>query len=142
MAIIRWDPFKEFDRFFGEDWGLVPMWKGGSQFRSPALDIYQTDKDVVAELEVPAGIDPEKIEILVEDGMLTVRGKSEEEHEEKDKHYHRREIHRGEFERSVMLPTAVKGGEADAAYEKGILKIVIPRAEESKPRKVEVKVRK
>lgn len=142
MAIIRWDPFREFDRFFSDDWGLVPMWKGSSQFRLPAIDVYQTDKDVVAELEVPAGIDPERIEISVEDGTLTLRGRSEERREEKDKHYYRKEIHRGEFERSVALPTAVKSGEAEATYEKGILKVTIPRAEESKPRKVEVKIKK
>lgn len=142
MSLIRWDPFKDFRPFFEDDWGLVPMVKGDRGFGMPALDVYQTDTDVVAEVGVPAGVDPEKIDISIEGDTLTVRGETEEEHETKEKHYYRKEIRKGAFERSIMLPAAVKTGEAEAHYERGVLKITMPKAEESKVKRVEVKIKK
>lgn len=127
---------------FDEDWGLVPMMKSGTAMRMPAIDVSQTDKDVVVELEVPAGIDPEKVDISLEGDMLTARGHAEEEHEEKNKNYHRKEIRRGSFERSVILPAKVKADMADAMCEKGILKITIPKVEPEQAKKVQVKIKK
>lgn len=142
MALIRWDPFHEFDRMFDEDWGLVPMMKSGRAMQIPALDVSQTDKDVVVELEVPAGIDPEKVDIAIEGDILTARGSAEEEHEEKNKHYHRKEIRRGSFERSVMLPAKVKADAAEAMCEKGILKITTPKVEPEQAQKISVKMKR
>lgn len=142
MPIIRWDPLREFDRFFHEDWGLVPMLKKSVPFDLPSMDVYQTDDAVVAELQVPAGIKPERVEVVVEDNMLTIRGESEEEKEEKKKDYVRREIRRGSFERSVMLPARVKEDAAQANYENGVLKVTLPKTEEPKGKKVQVNVKK
>lgn len=142
MALIRFDPFRDFDRFFEDNWGLVPMIRRGGEVRFPAMDVYQTDKDVVVEMEVPAGIDPERVDVSVEGETLTVRGETKEEKEEKEKHYYRKEIRKGSFERSVMLPAAVKGDAAEALYEKGLLKITIPKVKEEKTKRVTVRVRK
>jgi len=116
--------------------------KSGRAMQIPAIDVSQTDKDVMVELEVPAGIDPEKIDITIEGDMLTARGSVEEEHEEKNKHYHRKEIRRGSFERSVMLPAKVKTDAAEAVCEKGILKITIPKVEPEQAKRVNVKMKK
>jgi len=142
MAIMRWDPFRELDRFFDEDWGLVPMIRGGLRMAAPRIDVYQNENEVVAEVEVPAGIDPEKVHVSVEGDVLTVKGAVDESHEERNKNYYRREIRKGSFERSVMLPTTVKADRAEAVAEKGILKIILPKSEEAKAKTVEVKVKK
>ncbi|TSC68489.1 MAG: HSP20 family protein [Parcubacteria group bacterium Gr01-1014_66] len=106
------------------------------------MDIYQTDKDVVVELEVPAGIDPEKIEVSVEGDTCTARGMIEDTQEEKDKNYYRKEIRRGSFERSVMLPTHVKAEDATAVCEKGVLRVTIPKAVGERAQRIHVQVKK
>jgi HSP20 family protein len=111
-------------------------------FGMPAVDVYQTEKEVVAELEVPAGIDPEKIEVIVEDNTLTVRGATEEKKEEKERNYYRKEMRHGSFERTILLPSKVNEKKTNAHCEKGILKIVMPKLEEARKQKVQVTVKK
>lgn len=141
MALIPWRPFHDLDRFFeDEDWFLpiVPRWK----VTEPTMDLYETEKDVVAEMEVP-DIDPAKIDIEVEGDVLRVSGKTEEKKEEKEKNYWRREIRRGAFERMVRLPAAVHKDKIDATYEKGLLKIVMQKEEAKlKTKKIPVKEKK
>lgn len=144
MALIRWDPFHELDRMFDEDWGLVPMTKYVNRtLWSPAIDVSQTDKDVIVEVAIPAGIDPEKVDISIEGDILTARGDTGEiEKEQNEKHYHRREIRRESFERPVMLPAKVKADAAEAVCEKGILKITVPKVKPEQAKKVSVKMKK
>lgn len=140
MAIIRWRPFRDFDRFFEEDWETSPMVPSrGVKF--PDVDIYQTDKNVVVEMPL-AGVKPEDVDISVENDILIVKGESKEEKEEKKKTYWKKEIRRGSFERSVALPTEVKGQRADAESKDGMLRITLPKAKPKKAKKVKVKMRK
>ncbi len=104
------------------------------------MDVYETDKDVVAEVSIP-DFDPEKIDVSVKDGVLTVSGKLDEKEEEKDKGYWRKEIRKSSFERMVRLPVAVKEDAVDATYERGVLKIVMPKAEAKPPSKIKIKVK-
>jgi HSP20 family protein len=104
------------------------------------MDIYETDKNVVAEVNIP-DFDPKKVDVSVEDNVLRVSGKMEEKKEEKEKGYWRKEIRKGSFERMMRLPVAVKENEVDAVYEKGVLKITMPKVKiEPKP-KVQIKVK-
>jgi len=105
-----------------------------------AVDVYEEGKNIVAEMQLP-GIDPEKVNISVEDGYLVVSGSREEEKEKKEKHYYSKEIRRGSFERAVRLPSAVVADKAEATYENGVLKVTVPKKEEQKG-KVHVKVAK
>jgi len=141
MALIPWHPFRDIDRWFGEDWDWIPMFPRRI-FSEPAMNVYQTDKDVVVELGLPGGIDPKKVDISVEGDILTVKGEHEEKKEEKDKHYIRREISRGAFERMISLPVAVKSDKVDASYKDGLLKIVLPKKEMKRAKKIKVKVKK
>ena len=125
MDLIPFNPFKGLEQWFeDEDWALPVV--SQSSFKEPAMDIYQTDKDVIAELNVP-DFDPEKIDISVKNQVLTVKGESEKKEEEKKKNYWRKEIRRGSFEKAIRLPVEIDEDKVEASYEKGILKIVMPK---------------
>jgi len=139
MPIIPWRPFGDLDKFFSDDEWLFPVWHLKQE---PAMDIYETDKDVVVKVNLP-GVDPEKVEISVENGMLKVSGKMEEKQEEKKKDYYRKEIRYGSFERIAKLPAEVKEKEIEATYDKGVLEIVMPKVEKAKAeKKIKIKVKK
>jgi HSP20 family protein len=139
MSLIPWRPFSDWDKFFGdEDW-LLPVLPRLNMTK-PAMDVRETDKEVIAEVEIP-GFDPEKVEVSVKGGVLRVSGKMDEKKEEKEKGYWRREIRTGSFERMVRLPVAVKEDAVEATYEKGILKIVMPKAETKPSSKVKIRVK-
>jgi len=111
--------------------------------RTPRMDIYETDGEVVAEVELP-GVDPKNIEVEVKDNYLRVEAKAEEKKEEKKKGYYRKEISAGYYKRVVPLPVEVIGEKAEASFEGGLLKVVIPKKkpvkkEEKKPIKIKVK---
>lgn len=138
MSIVRNDPFRDLGRFFEDDlFGFVPAVR---RTLEPAMDVYQTDHELVVELQVPK-IEPKDIKVTVEDGVLKVEGGTSEDHEESKKEYFRREIRRGQFVRMLSLPVSVKGHEAKASFEHGVLKITLPKTEESKPKAIEIEVK-
>lgn len=140
MAIVKWDPFRGLDRIFEEDFPFSPLRAAIPSDLS--VDVYEKKGDVVAEMHI-AGIDPEKLDVTVEDNYLRVSGAKEEEKEEKEKNYYYKEIQRGAFERTIRLPDNIKGSEAKATYENGVLKVVVPKADaEKKHNKVKVEVKK
>ena len=136
-SITPWDPFEEFDNFFERN--LPKAWSEEWEM-APACDVYQKDNEVVVETSVP-GIDSDKIDISIEDDVLTIKGETEKKEEVKKEDYFRKEIRKGSFSRVVGLPVPVKPDEASAKFDNGILKISIHKAEpvkESKRIKVEV----
>ncbi len=130
--LIPFMPSNDLSRFFRDEF------LGADFF--PALDVYQDKDNVVAELSVP-GIDPDKVDITIENDVLTVSGSSEEKQEVKREDYYRKEVRTGSFSRSVVLPMAVKGNDAQAHYDKGVLTITMPKEESVKPKKVTVSVK-
>jgi len=132
--------FFDMDKFFDEENlrfpRLFPI-----KLSEPALDLYETDKEIVAELSAP-GFDPKKIEATVENQCLRLKGTMEKEKEEKKKEYWRKEISKGSFERLVRLPAAVNEKKIKASYKKGVLKIVMPKATVAKNKKIKIKVEK
>jgi len=138
MALIKWTPFGDLDRFF-EDEDFIPMIPTIKAFR-PEVDVYEEKNKVVVEMPL-AGVDPKKVDISVEDRGLTVKGSTEEKKEEKKKDYYRKEIRRGSFERYITLPTEVRGDKAKAESVDGMLKIVIPKKAVTRKKKVAVKVK-
>lgn len=135
-GLIQWSPvfpFRDFDKFLQEG-----SWDG-MDF-NPAMDIYQDKDNVIVETSLP-GVNPEKVEITIENDVLTISGQAEDQKEVKRENYYRKEIYQGSFSRAVILPMRVKADEAQAQSEKGILKITIPKAEEVKPKKIAIKVK-
>lgn len=141
-GLIRWNPFldnfEEMDKMFSD---FSPVLSGGQAGFMPAIDMYEDKNSVTVETEL-AGIDPEKVDISIENDVLTIKGESEKKSEVEDKNYYKKEIRRGSFYRSVPLPTHVVGDKASAVAEDGVLKISIPKAPELKPRTIKIKTSK
>jgi len=155
MAIVKWQPFRglrdwdpfaqipslrrEMDRLFfqypsrigREEEALAPgVW-------APVVDIYETDEKMVIKVELP-GLKKEDIDIEVRDNTLTLKGERKFEKETKEENYHRVERAYGSFQRSFTLPSTIKQEGIEAAFKDGILEISLPKAEEAKPKKVEI----
>lgn len=138
MPIIKHDPFGEVEKFFEDDFfGFFPAVR---RHFAPPMDIYQTNNDLIIELQLSKDV-ADKISISIEEGILSIKRGEEKEEEVKDKNYYRREIRKGSFSRSVALPFPVKEEEIKAVYENGVLKIILPKTEAKKPKKIEVEVK-
>jgi HSP20 family protein len=105
----------------------------------PALDMSETEEGYLVEAAVP-GLKPEDLEITVENNVLTLKGETRQQAEDKKRNYHRIERRFGSFQRTIGLPTTVKADAIKASLSDGILRLEIPKAEEVKPRKISVNV--
>lgn len=143
--LIRWEPAREFmtlreamdhlfDDAFTRPLSVRDGWSG------PAVDMYQTDDEVVVKASIP-GFKADDVQINVTGDILTLRGEIKREEEKKDKAWHIREQRWGSFERSVAMPTAVVADKAKAEFENGILTVTLPKAEEVKPKTITVKAK-
>jgi len=120
----------------------LPFWGGsGSQSQlfsgwTPALDLYQNNDNVVAVVELP-GLRKEDIEISLQDGTLTISGERKEEATQENGAA-RTERFTGKFRRSISLPTRVDANNVSATYKDGILTVTLPKAEEAKPKQIQI----
>jgi HSP20 family protein len=144
--LIRWEPAREMmtlreamDRLF-DDAFTRPLSLSGSNWSIPAVDMYQTDNEVVVKVALP-GIKADEVQINVTGEVLTLKGETKHENETKEKAYHIREQRWGSFERSLVLPTEVVADKAKADFENGILTITLPKAEEVKPKTITIKTK-
>jgi len=127
------------DRLF-DDAFTRPLNLRDGGWSSPAIDMYQTDDEVVVKAALP-GFKADEVQINVTGDVLTLRGEMKHEEEQKDKAWHIREHRWSSFERSITLPTNVKADKAVADYENGILTVTLPKAEEVKPKTITVKAK-
>jgi HSP20 family protein len=103
------------------------------------VDIFERGEDIVLRAELPA-VRKEDLDLKVENNVLTLRGEKRRDETVKDEHYHRTERHYGMFTRSFTLPSTVDTAGIQASYKDGVLEVVLPKAEEAKPKQIEVKV--
>ncbi|MFA4966421.1 MAG: Hsp20/alpha crystallin family protein [Thermoleophilia bacterium] len=144
MAIIRWDPFREMTQVQNQFNRLVDqVWSGRQERESwlPAVDVFDRQDAVVLKAEL-AGMDPDDIQIEVEDNVLTIKGERKFEEKVDNERYYRVERRFGSFQRSLALPQGVRADEIGAAYDDGILTVTVPKAEEEKPKRIEVRAKK
>ena len=142
MSLIPWRPFWDMENWFEEEPRLLGKFEDFPIMKAPKVDIYKTKKDVVVEIELP-GVDPKKIKVEVEDNALKIEAGKEIKKEEKGKDYYRKEISSSFYKRVILLPVEVVEKKANANYEDGILKVVIPRKKIKKvdSKKVQIKVK-
>lgn len=117
--------------------GLADLSKGFI----PAVDVYENGNDVIVETPL-AGVDPKDVEVTVDGGVLTLRGKTEHKKEVDEKDYIYKEVRYGAFQRKIALPAQVVGEKAQATSEHGMLRITIPKAKGDKKKAVKVEVKK
>ncbi len=145
--LARWEPMgatslrQAMDRLFEDSFvrpaGLFPTIRG----ESPAIDMYQTDKEVVVKASLP-GLKAEDVDISVTGDVLTIRGEHKEEQEVSEENYFRKEMRYGSFTRSLAIPVPVKVDKADAVYENGVLTLTMPKSEAVQPKAIKVKAGK
>ena len=118
------------------DDGDVTPWSGGSW--APALDVAEKEDAFRVMVELP-GMKSEDIDISVQGNVLSISGEKKETTEEKDKNYPYTERRFGAFRRDVTLPAGVEAGKIEAQFRDGVLSITLPKSEEEKPKKIQVK---
>jgi HSP20 family protein len=126
---------REMDRLFGSFWGGASPTSGSGVF--PAFNVREDGEKYYVEAEIP-GIKPEDIDIAVEGNTLTIRGERKSDGME-NAGYHRRERKAGKFQKALTLPAEVNGEAVGAEYKEGVLRVVLPKAEHAKPKKITVK---
>jgi HSP20 family protein len=133
------DPLREMQRLQRE---MNRVFTGLEQPLSqevPLVNAWVGEGDVVVTAELP-GVDPAKVDISVVGNTLTISGTRDADPLKEGESYHRQERHYGRFSRSLQLPFHVEVGKVEARYERGLLRITLPRAEADKPRKIAVQV--
>jgi HSP20 family protein len=145
MALVRWEPFRELAALQNEmgRWmsqvagvGTLPG-NGQSSAWMPAVDVWETDKELVLSFDLP-GIPEDKIAVELEDNILTVSGERERTQEHSNDRFYRFERRYGSFSRSVTLPTGVNEDSIQADYRDGVLEVRVPKPEEQKPKRIQI----
>jgi len=130
MSLIRYSPrslapWFDLDRFFGD---IEPVSAASERTWAPAVDIYEGEKEITLSADLP-DMDEKNIDIRVEEGQLTLRGERKFEKDEEKENYHRVERSYGSFVRTFGLPDTVDPDGIKAKYDKGVLKVTLPKRE-------------
>jgi len=146
MTIVRYDPFRDLrtlqeevnrlfstnlTRAFDDDQGI------GRGAWAPSVDIYENKDQIVLEAELP-GMNQDDFDLSVENNVITLRGERKFEKTEETDNYHRVERSYGAFTRSFTLPQTVSPEGATAEYNNGVLRVTLPKREETKARRIQV----
>jgi HSP20 family protein len=127
---------RAMDRLFDDAWeGRGAGWRRGARVAVLPVDVYSTADELVIQASVP-GLNPEDVEITIEGDTLTVKGETKPPLENVD--YHIQERRYGPFGRTLTLNMPVQADQAEAVFEKGVLTLTIPKAEELKPKVIKV----
>ena len=137
--ITRIDPFRELASFFENFSGPTGKDQLTSGSFVPPVDVYEDEHSLILKLEVP-GVNEEDLNVSVENDTLTVQGERKFEKEEKEENYRRVERQYGTFTRTFTLPQTVDSENVSANYDKGVLKITLPKKAEAKPKQIKVNV--
>jgi HSP20 family protein len=146
MALIRWRPMRglvdiqeEINRMFEDIAGSADGERGMSKL-SPPADVIENKDSFVVRAELP-GLKKEDVKVTLQNNVLILSGEKKKETEEKNEAYHRVERSYGSFYRSFELPVAVDANNIKADFKDGILKVVLPKIEEAKPKEIEISVK-
>lgn len=142
MAITQYRPSGDLFAPFFEDFLGRPY--TGSRMpnllRAPEADVMETEREIQVHLEMP-GMKPEEIDIGLENNILTISGEKRQERTEGDEKntWHLSERRYGQFSRSFVLPRDVEADQIQASFEDGVLRVVIPKSERARRRKIDVR---
>ncbi len=144
MALVRFEPFRELaalqsemGRWMNALGGATTMGNGQSSTWLPAVDVWETESELVLSFDLP-GIQEDKISVELDDNVLTVSGERERAQEHSSERFYRFERRFGTFSRSVTLPAGVSESDIVAKYNDGVLEIRVPKPEEQKPKRIQI----
>jgi HSP20 family protein len=129
---------REIDRLFEEPFSLLAPSTSFFEGWTPAVDIYEDNDKYVVKAELP-GMKKEDIEVSLDGNTLSLSGERKQEEEKQEGENYRSERFFGRFQRSITLPAPVQAVKIEAAYKDGILTVTLPKAEEAKPKQIQVK---
>jgi HSP20 family protein len=147
-TMMRWDPFQDLRSAQDEMAQMSPMLahalglhaqqQGSATAWAPALDISERKDAYLVTVELP-GVEADDLEITMEDGLLTIQGERQFTSESSEEQFHRIERRYGAFRRSITLPAQVQAEQIEASFDNGVLQIVVPKMEEAKPKRIQVR---
>jgi HSP20 family protein len=136
----RWfDEFlpSHFMHPFNHNWPAWPNLDIQTKGRFPKVDVIDKDTEILIRAELP-GVKKEDLDISLQDDILTIKASSRNEKEEEEGEYHRREISRGEFQRTMTLPSAIVGDKAKSSFKNGVLELTIPKEKLTKRKTIKI----
>ena len=141
--LTRWDPFKEMlawrsamDRMFDRAIAAPDAWMETDSWNL-ALDVAETGDEFLVKASLP-GVKPDDLEITYNSNVLTIKGETKEEKDVEEQRFHLRERRYGSFSRSISLPATVRQEAIEATYDAGVLTLHLPKAEEAKPKRIQI----
>jgi HSP20 family protein len=146
MAIVKYNPMRELrsmqeqmSRLLDMAWNREPGEDMKEGVWQPPVDIFEDKDSVVIKAELP-GIDQKDIDIKIEESTLNIRGERKYEEDIRKENYHRVERFYGGFQRTFSLPNTIDQERVKASCDKGVLTVVLPKREETKPKQIKVDV--
>jgi HSP20 family protein len=151
--MMRWDPFQDLrsaqdemaqmtqmSPMLAHALGLhgQPQGSATATAWAPALDISERKDAYLVTVELP-GIEADDLQITLEDGLLTIQGERAFAQESSEQQFHRVERRYGAFRRSITLPAQVQAEQIEASFDNGVLQIVVPKMEEAKPKRIQIR---
>lgn len=152
MALVRFRPFSQspddpfrdvtdiqgqMNRLFDSLLGRPSPMAGLERMWAPAVDVYETEDELVIAAELP-GLNQKDVHLTLAGDMLTLRGERQRSHEVTPDSYYRAERWWGKFERTLPLPIPVEAGKVKAAYRDGVLTVTLPKADEIKQKEIKI----
>ncbi|HET9218350.1 MAG TPA: Hsp20/alpha crystallin family protein [Terriglobia bacterium] len=144
MNLVRWTPFhdmtllqNQMNRLFDGTLQGWPSEADGTRNWVPPADIHETDNDLIVTTDLP-GVDPKNIDVRVERNVLSITGERHFERKVENENFHRVERMYGGFARSFTLSTPVQADKIQATYKDGVLRISLPKAEQAKPKRIQI----
>jgi HSP20 family protein len=139
--MVRWEPFREvavlqneMSRFMN---GLLEDSGRATRHWVPALDVWETEGEIVYALDLP-GIPEDKISVELDEGALTITAERERTEEESNDRFYRFERRYGTFTRTFGVPRGVTESDVHADYENGVLEVHVKKPEQPKPKRIQI----
>jgi len=148
MALVKYNPIRELrtmqeqmNRLLNLSWNHdLPGEDIMDGIWQPAVDIYETADSIVIKAELP-DVDQKDIDVRIEENTLTLKGERKQDRDVQKENYHRIERYYGSFQRSFSLPATIHQEKVSATCEKGVLTIILPKKEETKPKQINIQVK-
>ena len=141
MAVVRWDPFREMLNAQDQLNRILGSFAGGERSTSwlPSVDVFDGKEEVVLKADLP-GVKPDAVAVEIDENVLSIRGERKPDFQPTQERFFRIERPTGSFERNIALPQGVLADKVEASFADGILTIRMPKAEEVKPRRIQIQL--